>query len=529
MRPGTLFAIARRDLLQELRGRRGLSLAGVTLAIVLPISATPVRRPLNTQLATIDVVGDVPPEVAADPRVRRLDLAGEDRDLLGRTPLRFEAGTPEDPALKVHARFIPTPVRAALDGERPVIRVERTSWKLPRPRRTALLALVSAAVLTGSVAESLAGERTRRTLDTLLTAAISRAELVTGKWLAWSAYGAGAAAVGALVAILGGNAEPGPWLLPLPFTAAATVALDLWLLRHAKDVITGATTSIRFMPLALTALALVAYGLGTVDPLLGAAVPIGGALMAAGALWEGWAPAFVATGSAATACAGFLWATAAALDTPEPLEEAPPSSIIRRGRLALVALACWWPALLTGAIWAAAGNEQVARAQSPGDYALAGALCLIAWWVVRRGAERTAPARAPGPPAVWPAAIVVGLVAGALWGPVPPTQPADAPLAALLTERLALAQHPAGPPLLVALLVALGQGLAFRGLIQTSAGPVGAVLIAVLVGWPHAPLWGLAWCGALSLLAWHARSPGPAILAHAVAVCAAAALAGLSG
>ena len=162
------------------------------------------------------------------------------------------------------------------------------------PNRSILFALVAASVLTGAIAKSSLGERTNRTLQALLTAAITRMELVTGKWLAWAAYGATAASFATLLSLCVGTTVPGWWVLPLPLVPATTVALGLFMVRHATDRVSGATISLRMLPAVLSILAITAYFIGDYAPLLGAAVPLGGALITIGQVWPGpgqpWSP-----------------------------------------------------------------------------------------------------------------------------------------------------------------------------------------------------------------------------------------------
>ena len=72
-------------------------------------------------------------------------------------------------------------LRAVQDA--PAVRVENIPRDFAFPGRTMLFAMVSASTLTGAVANSIGGERSRKTLVVLLSAAISRAEIVAGKAL----------------------------------------------------------------------------------------------------------------------------------------------------------------------------------------------------------------------------------------------------------------------------------------------------------------------------------------------------------
>jgi ABC-type Na+ efflux pump permease subunit len=153
-----------------------------------------------------------------------------------------------------------------------------------------LLALLSLSLLTGPLTESLAGERSRKTLLSLLTASISRGELALGKWLAW----AGVSSVMTLAVALSGRvtgAMPlGLWCLGLPLASGMAAALGLWLGRDAEDEVDGAARTLRALPVIALGLFGAAYGLNMVSPGLGAVVPLGGALLLAGGLLTGVTP-----------------------------------------------------------------------------------------------------------------------------------------------------------------------------------------------------------------------------------------------
>ncbi|MER2507888.1 MAG: hypothetical protein ABTQ27_03915, partial [Amaricoccus sp.] len=85
-----------------------------------------------------------------------------------------------------------------------------------------------------------------------IAAAVTREEIVLGKWLAWAGYGVFAAMSAATVSIALGRVEPGWWLFPLPTVAMGSVALALYLVRHTTDVVSGAATSLRVLPALLT-------------------------------------------------------------------------------------------------------------------------------------------------------------------------------------------------------------------------------------------------------------------------------------
>ena len=380
-----LAAIAKRDLLYELRGRRGLMLPLVTTILLLPTATVRVHYDPLADAEVTRVTGYAPESVI------ELDTVEYVRR---RAWLRFQPD--EDGALLVEGSAIPLEIRDALELEakrknRPTLEMVDLSTTPKVPSRSIFFAMISASILTGAIAESLPGERSRKTLKTLLSASITRLELILGKWLAWASFGAGAALAAAAVAILLGRSEPGFWLLPLPTVAMATVALGLFLVHRSEDVVSGATVSLRILPAVLTCSGLLAWLIGNERPLVGAMVPIGGALIAAGDTWDGIAAPLIATASSLGLTAALLIYTAGHLEQLLPLEQP-----LMRGVLVAIATTitgafCWWTPIVGPLLWASGGNPQLTRdlATEPGVMAGALGFALIAALHFGRSTDRT--------------------------------------------------------------------------------------------------------------------------------------------
>ncbi|MEZ4238867.1 MAG: ABC transporter permease subunit [Myxococcota bacterium] len=420
-RPSRIVAVARRDLAQELKGRQGLLLPGVLTLLLVPASTipSPVRQ-LADPLADIhvSVEGDVPEGVAeaegvVDPRKANLHL-------------RFRQ---EPDVLLVRGLVIPDAVREILDHGDPVVTVDYTPRGYALPGRTALLSLISASTLTGAVSQSIGGERSRKTLGVLLAAAITRSEIVLGKWLAWGGFGATAALVGAAGAILAGNVQPGWWVLPLPTVPLATVALGLWLVRRAGDVMAGSATALRVLPAALSILGVLAWVLGDSSKWVGAMVPLGGSLLAAGDMWAGpWLP-LLASASTLAMAGAMLAATVRDLDESVDRSLGVDPTLVAAAAGGLAALG-WWLPVGAPALWAAAGNPRIVEGLDPNVGIAAGTavFALLVGAVALRSTERAPQALGMGRPTV--RGVGVGLVgglalAGAAWaaGQVPPLVP----------------------------------------------------------------------------------------------------------
>lgn len=514
MRPVRLLAIARLDLAQELGGRRGWMLPGVMAGLLFPAAAIPLpRSPVPSAVPILTVSGDVPDAVATLPQVEvvpsggalRLERNGD--ALLARGPL-------------------PGPIRDALDAGSPPLQVEMLTRPVGVPQRTLLLGLISGSSLTGAVSASIAGERSRRTLVALLSAAITRAELITGKWLAWAGLGTLGSLLAALVAVWLGRVDAGPWILPLVTVPGGTVALGLFLARRAGDVVGGTTVSLRVVPASLALLALCAWFVGQRAPLLGAAVPLGGALLTAGATWPGVAPAVVgALGTALFTAIALAWT---AWDLEESPSGAPPRHPwVATGRATALAAFAWWIPLLAPLLWSAAGNPILTERMPVARGLAAGGLGLFLLTVVRLARE---PSARPAPPTPgWTRWALLGAVA--LWASAPAghwTPLPAAPLGALAATRLDGGTLPGWAGLEIALLVLVADELLFRGWLLRMGGPVAACTSWILVKSPHDPVHGACVATICTALAVRTGSPWPSLVARCLWTLAAGSSLGLS-
>jgi hypothetical protein len=507
MRPSRVIAIARRDLALELSGRRGWVLPLILLGLLFP--TTMVRVPMPNRPSTppsLRVSGDIPTAVHA------LDVVVDDGT---NTQLAFRR---EDGVTIVRAKGLRDDVRAALDGDSPALRVQRAVRPIRLPGRSLLFALISASTLTGAVSTSMAGERAGGTLVGLLAAAVTRLELIAGKWLAWGGLGAMASLLAAVSAVLMGRVVPGWWLLPLPIVAPATVALGFWLVRRATDVITGTTVSLRVLPAVLSITGLAAWFLGRIDPLLGASVPLGGALVAAGGTWEGALPAVVAFASSLTLSLVCLAATARDLEDA-PTEPLPGRTLTAAALTTALAAGAWWLPTVGPVLWGEAGNPTLTEELPRAAGVFAGGLGL--GLLALNGAASTHSVRESlGLGTGWRSPrIAVGVLVGLLLGALPGAgwlTLLTSPLGSAISARLTDAVAPSGMTSAAAVAVILGHELFFRGWVQHRWGPVVAVVAYTVVVTPTDPVVGLLIGGLMSALV-HAVKAGswPALLAHA--------------
>lgn len=477
------LAISRRDLRAEFKGRQGFILPGVMAMLLVPAATIPGFDASDAmQPEVYQVAGDVPPEVAALPEVRRSP----------RAHLRFFR---REDHLEVNGLAVPGPIRDSLDAGNPAVVVETLPTGFVFPGRTALFALISASTLTGSVSASVGGERSARTLVVLLAAAVSRAEIVLGKWLAWGGLGFLTAMTAALGAVALGRVEPGWWLVPVGTVPLAAVAFGLWLVRRAGDVVAGSTTSLRVLPVLLGFTGIAAWLLGRVDEHLGALVPVGGALIAAGDTW--FQPTAVVLSALATLgfCAACLWATARDLEEV-PNREPPDQPLLIAMILGTLAAVTWWIPVVVPLLWAEAGNDVLTR-QLPIDHGLiAGALGLFTFSLVRAG-RSSAPATDLGldTPLGWRTAAVAGLgalallAAAQLLGPLALDGTA---FGAATSDRLAHGLFPVGRHPAIVLAVIVADELLFRGWLARMVGDVRAAIVFAVVKAPLDPIGGLA-------------------------------------
>lgn len=493
-RPSRVVAIARRDLVRELGGTRGLLFWAVTLLLLIPSATVRIDLPdpKTAPPRAVWVSGEVPEAVLALPHVHK-------RDRHGFLAFKSEA----DGTLVVRTQELDRVVRSALDGDTPELAI---SLPLPEPAipgRTILFALISASVLTGAVSESIGGERSQRTLQALLSASVTRDEVVLGKWLAWAGYGALAGLGAALLALALGRVELGWWLLPMPTVAGGTVALAMYLSRHATDVVGGAAVSLRYLPAVLAGTGLLAWFISDDYLLLAAALPIGGALIAAGDTWGDPLTAVIATLSTLGFSAAAIAVTARSLERPAP----PPYTLVElakeAGFVAFFAAISWWTPLAAPLLWGAAGNPIITDNLPRWPGVLAGAAGLLVITGIRAGRvldplRELSVARAPA--VAWVAAIATG-AALALIPEVSALVPMpEAQLLADARLRISAGLQPtwAGP--LTLLTTILGQELLFRGWLQRLVGPVIATLAFVLVTGPLDPLYTLLVGGSLAAL-----------------------------
>ncbi|MBT3222288.1 MAG: ABC transporter permease subunit, partial [Proteobacteria bacterium] len=487
LRPQRVLAVARRDLAQELKGRFGLVLPIITAGLLIPAAAlkwpgeeTPKETPI------ILVTGEVPAEVSA---LQEVEVTNSGASLLFIAPK-------QDMPLQIRGERIPNLIRQTLDGDHPppvkIVNVYK-EWALPR--RSILFAMISASVLTGAISESIAGERSRRTLQTMLTASISRAELVIGKWAAWSAFGALSALVAALIAIAIGRQEPGWWLLPMVMVAPGAVALGHYLVRHAADVVSGSTITLRILPAVLACSGLMAWIAGEYHPLLGAVVPIGGALLAAGSTWPGAMPACVASASTALTCGAFLALTIRDFERLPPVEWATTYSV---ARILIVVTPIWWAPILGPLLWAKAGNPVLTAALSLDRGILAAAMAATLL-VAIHAAQAKNPTRGLGlylPPTSavpWAVVAAVGMApAMCSMGWLPASTPAlDGMLFRLNASLMS--------PTLAGILAVIAQELLFRGWFQKHSGWLASAVTFAIVFTPLDPLRGTAMAMGLGL------------------------------
>jgi len=232
MRPRTVLAIAERDLRLQLQGRQRFVLPGLLLILLAPTIAVPPPEDRGTAMR---VSGDVPEAVAAVPDV----VVRHDKRMYN----HFERS---EGRVAVKGLAIPVPIREPLDADESFDVTYIPPEPPNLPHRGLILSLIAASTLSGSLAQSLAGERSERTLVSLRATAVTPGEIVAGKWLAWGGFVSAIAMLAALGAIAWGHLEPGRWLMALPAPPLFAAALGMWLLRRARDVVGGAAVSRSF-------------------------------------------------------------------------------------------------------------------------------------------------------------------------------------------------------------------------------------------------------------------------------------------
>ncbi len=478
MRPRRVAALAWRDLRQELKGRQGLFVPGVLIALLLPTSLYKQPPP---QLGFADVAGDVPAEVLSLPRVRLRPTA---------RATAFQQG---DDELVLSGPDLDQTIREVLDEQHPRGAVA-IAWRTPEqqaPHRGLLLALIAASSLTGPVSSSIGTERSRGTLTSLLTAAVTRREIIVGKWLAWAGFGLAATLSFTAVALWRDVVPMGWWLLALATVPMGLTALGLWVVRRATDVVSATATALRLQPAALMVTALAAYVLGDYDPHLGALVPLGGALITSGDVWlEATTTApLVAAGSTLTLTAVLLMLAARDLD--ESPAEAPLGTGWTGATVAGAAagLALWIP-LVGPELWRQAGNPGLTDELSVGTAALGASAALLGWGLLR-AAGHTGPMhtfldlRRPSPPALLLAAgagVALALSSGGFQAFTDATT-----LLGAISQRLGDAFVPDAVPWWGALALIATEELMFRGVLVRQVGVVPASTAWAVVKAPLDP------------------------------------------
>ncbi|MFT5686976.1 MAG: hypothetical protein ACI8RZ_007933, partial [Myxococcota bacterium] len=329
LRPRMLAMVAWRDLRRVLAGRR-LGFIGLALALLLPVGAIPLKAPQRGVESSPVVQGEIP--AALEGKLRLSQDA----------PVRLSGSDP----IIVQTATLPGAVRRVLNTIEEEPYVTRIVWRpeLNLPGRNLLVALLAISLLTGPLAESLPGEREEGTLETLLVAAISRGEVVGGKWLAWTGAASVMALLGGGAGLLTGAQELGLWVLGVPLSVSVAVALGMWLVRSAGDAMSGATAPMRVIPVVAVALLGVSWWLSSTNAVLAAAVPLGGGLLMAGGMVGEPAAVLAAIGGTVLACVGLLAGTAHALTQPE-------GRAGRGGGLLVVGAVLWWLPVAGPVVW----------------------------------------------------------------------------------------------------------------------------------------------------------------------------------
>ena len=473
MRPSRVFAVAVRDLRQVHAGRRWYRLPLLALGLLLPVGG--IRLPSAAEILDIPVAdaagpvrvdGEIPPALAS-----RLELA----------PGAMVTVRDGDPVV-VEARAISARLRAALDtlpGE-PRVEVLHEVPAVRYPGRSLLVAVLAISLLTGPLAESIPGERSRGTLEVLLSAALSRGELVAGKILAWTLFGTAVAGLAAAGGALSGVQTAGAWMLALPLAIATAVAFGLWLVRGAADVVGGAVVPMRVLPPAAMGMAGLSYAISSVHPALAGAVPLGGPLLVVGEVLEGPGPLLGALVGTAAAVTALGWGIAREVDQAGRARRPWPAGL----GAAVLAAGVWWLAVAGPGVWAVAGNPDLSL---PEDASLAaGGMLAGLLGLVIAARDGRVPGRWAGLGHTLAGVVPGALLAGLARVLPPPAAPDGlASFAARLNEALAPTDLASG------LCAALGTALLFRGVLQDRLGLWTALVWTAIVA-PFHPALGLA-------------------------------------
>ncbi|MCB9781305.1 MAG: ABC transporter permease subunit [Alphaproteobacteria bacterium] len=482
LRPSRLLSVARRELVRSAAGRRGWRFFAVAMFLLLPVSA--LRLPSRDTPPTPVVAGEAPAALQDAVVVQE------------RAPVTVGEA---DGVVTVEARGIAPALRQVLEKRleagSPAVRLELHPRGLTLPSRALFVALLAISLLTGPLAETLPGEREGRTMEVLLSTSLSRGEIVVGKWLAWTASASFTALVAGFGGMVTGAIAPGPWVVAMPAALGVAVALGLWLVRGAADLVGGAAAPMRVLPVVAVVGVGVAWGLGNQATLLGAAVPLGGALLVASGLVPGVLPVLAAVGGSLLASGGLLWATTRSLDRQGVKPRARDGGYV--GTLVLGGLG-WWLAVAGPATFVLGGAEDL---PAPLDASLvAGGVLIGATAVVALLREGRMPDLCP--PRRVPQALIRGLMVGvALSATELGLGSVAGPAWALpLRVRLELALMPAIVGTGAAVAVAVGSELFFRGFLHRRLGLVGTAVAWAVVVMPMDPVRGVLSGLALGLL-----------------------------
>ncbi|MFN2375751.1 MAG: hypothetical protein ABR538_04390 [Candidatus Binatia bacterium] len=498
MRIQRLLAVSRYETRTHMTGRQALRLLAVSAVLLLPAAAVHTPRlampefgrsselPLPVEEFEWGAGPPPPPKVL----VRGTIPAELQSRLVLSDYSPFEIRG-ENPVVVV-AEDISPAMRAALETiDGPVqLEVKRFENPLALPGRSLLIAILAVSLLTGPLADSLPGERARRTLEVLLTAGISRGELIGGKWLAWTISASTTAGIAAAVACWRGVQEPGWWLLGLPLFIASAIAFGLWLVRLVDDVVGGSAAPMRILPVAATATAALAVVVAQVSPVAAAAVPLGGPLLVAADVYRSLPQVIASVLGTIVFVTAMLMRTGSELDRVDTT-----SSPTRWGAVGLcaVAILLWWLTVGGTGIWGSAGNTDLVR-DLPHSM-MVGGLALLSCAVVAMAREfRTGPVlpQRTSPPLT--SVLVTLAVAAALAasGPIPAVDAASAGAVTSMLERLREGALPAGMTTSAWIAAGgiasiFGQAILFRGVVATRAGWMAASLLWCLAVCPWTP------------------------------------------
>ena len=514
MRPpriGRLLSVARYEVRNHMSGRAALKLLGVASALLLPAGAisTPRIRPSAPPVAVVAIDPDLlgpprPPKIAA---IGPIPAALADRfEPAERANVEFEGENP----LVVRAVDISPETRAALETLDGPKKFEARSYILPGrlPGRSLLIAILAISLLTGPLADALPGERARRTLEVLLTAGITRGELIGGKWLAWTMSATATACVAAAIACLRGVQAPGLWLIGLPLFIGSAVAFGLWLVRLVDDVVGGSAAPMRVLPVAAGAMAALSRAISGASPVAAAAIPLGGPLLIAADLYTSPAQVIAATLSTALFITVVLAKTGGDLDRIDTY-----SAPNRWGAAGLTAVAIllWWLTVAGPGVWGAGSGGVATDLITPTAHSMmVGGLALISCALI-------ATVREPSGQSVAaerieyriPPVLVISLVAAVLGasGPLPKLD--LSPVVPSIDAMLDRLRQSAVPPEMFSSITSaacavgsvFGQVVLFRGVVATRMGWIMASVLWCVAVSPWAPWSALGGSLALGALA----------------------------